>query len=100
MTHRRRYAVATRRETVIDLLALDPLNPRSVLFSANEIHAHVGFLTGAASYGQTGPLARAALQMQSGLAVLTPENFDDKVIETVRGQALGLSDIIATTYFR
>ncbi len=35
--------------------------------------------------------------MQSGLGLLTPENFDDKVIETVRGQALGLSDIIATT---
>ncbi len=60
MTHRRRYAVATRRETVVDLLALDPLNPRSVLFSANEIHAHVGFLSGTANYGQTGPLARAA----------------------------------------
>ena len=32
MTHRRRYAVATNRETVVDLLALDALNPRSVLY--------------------------------------------------------------------
>jgi uncharacterized alpha-E superfamily protein len=100
MTHRRRYTMATSRESVIDLLALDPLNPRSVLFSANEIHEHVGVLTGAASYGQTGPLARAALQLQSGLAVLTPESFDKAVIETVRAQTLSLSDILSSTYFR
>ena len=31
ISHRRRYAVATNRETVMDLLALDSLNPRSVL---------------------------------------------------------------------
>ncbi len=37
MTHRRRYNVNTARLTVTDLLALDPLNPRSILFQLNEI---------------------------------------------------------------
>ena len=32
MTHRRQYTVQSGRRTVVDLLALDPLNPRSVLF--------------------------------------------------------------------
>ena len=32
MSHRRRYAVTTTRETVVDLLALDTMNPRSVLY--------------------------------------------------------------------
>ncbi len=36
MTHRRRYNVSTARLTVTDLLALDPLNPRSILFQLNE----------------------------------------------------------------
>ena len=38
MSHRRRYAVATSRETVVDLLALDTLNPRSVLYHLGEMH--------------------------------------------------------------
>ena len=42
MSHRRRYAVTTTRETVVDLLALDTLNPRSVLYHLTEIREHVG----------------------------------------------------------
>ena len=41
MSHRRRYAVTTTRETVVDLLALDTLNPRSVLYHLTEIRDHV-----------------------------------------------------------
>ncbi len=41
MTHRRRYNVNTARLTVTDLLTLDPLNPRSVLFQLNEIRTEV-----------------------------------------------------------
>jgi uncharacterized circularly permuted ATP-grasp superfamily protein/uncharacterized alpha-E superfamily protein len=100
MTHRRRYAVATTRETVVDLLGLDSLNPRSVLFSANEIQEHVGYLPGASTFGQMSPLARAVLQMQAGVAVLTPKMLDNDALEAIRGQALNLSDIISTTYFR
>ena len=44
MSHRRRYAVTTTRETVVDLLALDTLNPRSVLYHLTEIRDHVAFL--------------------------------------------------------
>ncbi len=65
MTHRRRYAVSTNRETVLDLLALDGLNPRSVLYSANELLEHVGFLPGSDIASQKSPLARAALRMQA-----------------------------------
>ena len=37
MSHRRRYAVRTSRETVVDLLALDTMNPRSVLYHLGEV---------------------------------------------------------------
>lgn len=100
MTHRRRYAVSTTRDTVVDLLALDALNPRSILFGANEIRDHVGFLPGASHLGQLSPLARAALQMQSGLAVLTPESVDAQALEVMRRQAADLSGIISNAYFQ
>ena len=100
MTHRRRYAVATNRETVLDLLALDGLNPRSVLYSANELHEHVGFLPGSDIFSQKSPLARAVLRMQADLAVLTAETLDTAALEAVQRQAFGLSDIINAAYFK
>ena len=57
MSHRRRYAVTTSRETVVDLLALDTMNPRSVLYHLSEVRDHVGFLPNAEVNGQMSPLA-------------------------------------------
>ena len=62
MSHRRRYAVTTTRETVVDLLALDAMNPRSVLYHLTEIREHVGFLPNAEVNGQLSHLSRALLQ--------------------------------------
>ena len=52
MSHRRRYALTTTRETVVDLLALDAMNPRAVLYQLGEIKEHVGFLPDAEVNGQ------------------------------------------------
>ena len=69
MTHRRRYAVATSRETVIDLLALDPLNPRSVI---HQLDAIAGACRPACPArrrtGLLSPLQRAMLQTYTALA--------------------------------
>ena len=46
MTHRRQYTVQSGRRTVIDLLALDPLNPRSVLFQLERLKEEIGLLPG------------------------------------------------------
>lgn len=100
MSHRRRYAVATTRETVLDLLGLDSMNPRSILFSANEIQEHVGFLPGANVHGQMSPLARAVLQMQASIAVLTPETLDAEALEIIAGRVGVLSDLLTSTYFQ
>jgi uncharacterized alpha-E superfamily protein len=62
MTHRRRYSVTASRDTVIDLLALDPLNPRSIAFHVNEIKEQVSRLPGADVNGQLSDLSRAVLR--------------------------------------
>ncbi len=100
MTHRRRYAVSTNRETVLDLLALDGLNPRSVLYSANELMEHVGFLPGSDIASQKSLLARATLRMQADLAVLTAEELDTAALESLQRQAFQLSDIVSAAYFK
>ena len=99
MTHRRRYNVNTARLTVADLLALDPLNPRSVLYQLNEIRTEVEQLPNAFINGQMSPFYREAMRLHSGLAVMTPEAMDEEVYRKLEAEMEKLSDILGQTYF-
>nr|WP_257312125.1 circularly permuted type 2 ATP-grasp protein [Shinella pollutisoli] len=98
MTHRRRYAVATARLTVTDLLALDPLNPRSVLYQLNEIKNEVEQLPNAFVNGQMSPFYREAMRLHAGLAVMTPEGMSDRIYGRFETELERLSDILGQTY--
>jgi uncharacterized circularly permuted ATP-grasp superfamily protein/uncharacterized alpha-E superfamily protein len=98
MTHRRRYNVNTARLTVTDLLALDPLNPRSILFQMNEIHREVEQLPNALVNGQMSPFYREAMRLHSGLAVMTPETMSVDVYRRLERELEQLSDLLAHTY--
>ena len=98
MTHRRRYSVSTTRLTITDLLALDPLNPRSILFQLNEIHNEVEQLPNALVNGQMSPLSREAMRLHSGLAVMTPEALTAQAYHKLEQELEHLSDLLAQTY--
>jgi uncharacterized alpha-E superfamily protein len=100
MSHRRRYAVTTTRETVVDLLALDTLNPRSVLYQLSEARDHVAYLPDAEVNGQMSPLARAILQAHTHLAVQTPEAVDAAALAALVPEYEALSDLVSATYLR
>ena len=61
MTHRRRYAVSAGVNSYVDLLVLDPLNPRSVAFQVAELRAQIERLPGGIEDGHLSPAAKAAL---------------------------------------
>jgi uncharacterized circularly permuted ATP-grasp superfamily protein/uncharacterized alpha-E superfamily protein len=98
MTHRRRYNVATARLTVTDLLALDALNPRSVLYQLNEIKNEVEQLPNAFSNGQMSPFYREAMRLHAGLAVMTPEGMTGPVYGKFEAELEHLSNILGQTY--
>jgi uncharacterized circularly permuted ATP-grasp superfamily protein/uncharacterized alpha-E superfamily protein len=98
MSHRRRYAVSTSRETVVDLLALDVMNPRAVLYQLNEIRNHVGFLPHASVHGQMTPLSRAVLRTHTDLAVHTPETLDTAALGKLQGEIAALSGLLSSSY--
>lgn len=98
MTHRRRYNVNTARLTVNDLLALDPLNPRSILFQLNEIRTEVEKLPNAYDNGQMSPFYREAMRLHSGLAVMTPETMNEDVYRRLEKDLENLSDLLGRTY--
>ncbi|MND49699.1 hypothetical protein D3C80_406490 [compost metagenome] len=98
MTHRRRYNVNTAGLTVTDLLALDPLNPRSILFQLNEIRTEVEQLPNAFVNGQMSPFYRETMRLHSGLAVMTPENMNGAIYRQLETDMEHLSDVLARTY--
>ncbi len=98
MTHRRRYNVSTTRLTVTDLLALDPLNPRSILFQLNEIRVEMEQLPGARVNGQMSPLLREATRLQSSLSVMTADMMGSNVYHDFERDLERLSDMLAQTY--
>ncbi len=98
MSHRRRYAVSTTRETVIDLLGLDTLNPRSVIYQLAELRDHIAVLPGAAENGQLSELSRAVLRTHTALAVRTPETLSPTMLRALRSRIFALSDLVGARY--
>jgi uncharacterized alpha-E superfamily protein len=100
MSHRRRYAVATNRATVVDLLALDTLNPRSVIFQLGEIAGHLDYLPGQDPHQPLTPLRRALLKLRTGLELQLPETLDTEALRTLGADIAALSDAFSAKYMR
>lgn len=100
MTHRQRYAIATRRETVVDLLALDALNPRAVLCQLTEIRDLAALLPAATLNGQLSPLTRAILRVHTALAIQTPETLDGRALKALGREIERLSDRLSEAYLQ
>jgi uncharacterized alpha-E superfamily protein len=99
MTHRRRYAVSAGVDSYIDLLVLDPLNPRSVLFQVSELREQIEKLPGGVEDGLLSPVARAALELQTELRVAEPDSLDTDNLHRLGIEIRGLADLIAHAYF-
>ncbi|MTH79380.1 circularly permuted type 2 ATP-grasp protein [Paracoccus aestuariivivens] len=100
LTHRQRYAISTSRETVIDLLVLDPLNPRSVRHQIDQMMAQVSELPGSVGNGEYSALARAVLRCQTEVATQTPETLDTEALDAIAEQVSDLSVLLTEAYLR
>ncbi len=98
MTHRQRYPVATRRESVVDLLALDAQNPRSILFHLTGIRDQSDVLAGGVLDAQMSVFGRQVLALQTDLAVHSPETLGTPELRAVRGDILALSGLLTDAW--
>lgn len=99
MTHRRSFAVATSRATVIDLLALDPLNPRSLRRQIDGMKDQIDHLPHANEHGALSPLARAALKLHADIATQDPGTLSARRLWAIRRRIGTLSDLLTRAYF-
>lgn len=99
MTHRRRYNVSAGSNSYVDLLVLDPLNPRSVQFQIAELREQIEKLPGGIDDGQLSTTAKAALELDASLRIAEPEDMTpDRLAELGEGIA-ALAGLIADAYF-
>ena len=99
MTHRRRYNVAAGPNSYIDLLVLDPLNPRSVLFQLAELREQVERLPGGIEDQQLSGTARAALELHTQLRVAEAEDMTSERLIELADSIARLAGLIADAYF-
>jgi uncharacterized circularly permuted ATP-grasp superfamily protein/uncharacterized alpha-E superfamily protein len=98
MTHRRQYTVRSGRRTVVDLLALDPLNPRSVLFQLERLKDEIDHLPNAGGHGLSEP-AKEVWRLHTGLATREAGELSPEALEQIAWDVGGLYEKISQAYF-
>ena len=100
MTHRRQYTVQSGRRTVVDLLALDPLNPRSVLFQLERLKEEIGLLPGAGSGGTLSHAGKEILRLHTALAIREPADLDTEALDAIWPARSPVSTTSSPSLFR
>ncbi len=99
ITYRRRYVMIAARAPVLDLVMLDPNNPRSVAFQVERIADHLGHLPNHLNDGRLNVpeklIARARVDLQTADA----HTLDAKQILAVEQRLMAVSDEISEHYF-
>lgn len=100
MTHRRSFALETSRITVIDLLALDRMNPRALLFQLDILRDRLAEMVRREENTPLSDLDRGLLRLRTAIATATPEELDTPALRKAQGEIAELSGRITQTYLR
>ncbi len=99
ISYRQRYLIGFARVPVIDLIALDPGNPRGVAFQVETIVGHLAKLPVLNDAGLAEPQQRIAARLTAAIAIGSADRLDRGWVLEIQQQLQNLSDAIATRYF-
>jgi uncharacterized alpha-E superfamily protein len=99
ISYRQRYLTGVARVPVVDLLALDPGNPRSVAFQVERIHEHLAALPVLGDDGMDEPQQAQAAALTAMLSATSAAALDEALLGEIERRLYGLSDAIAHRYF-
>ena len=80
-------------------MALDPLNPRAVLFQLERLKEEIGLLPGVGSGGTLSHAGKEILRLHTALAIREPSDLDSDALNELAGEVAGLYDILSKHYF-
>ena len=99
ISYRQRYLTGLARVPVIDLVALDPGNPRSLACQVERIAAHLAALPVLVDDGMAEPQQLLGAQLRADLATIAAATLDPDLLGTVERRLAALSDAVARRYF-
>jgi uncharacterized circularly permuted ATP-grasp superfamily protein/uncharacterized alpha-E superfamily protein len=99
ISYRQRYPSGIARVPAVDLVALDPHNPRSLAFQAARIAEHLQGLPVLADDGMAEPQQARARALEAAIAIADAQTLDPDALGAIERQLAELSDAIARRYF-
>lgn len=98
ITYRLRYVMVAARAPVVDLVALDPANPRSIVYQLARIETHLAALL-KRDDGRLSPPEQIASALTTKLRTADVADIGEQTLLDVEASLMRLSDVIASTYF-
>ncbi len=98
ITYRQRYVMVAARAPVIDLVMLDPSNPRSAAFQLDRIEAHLSALPRRNATGRLSPVQQIAASIATRLRTAEAAAVDEALLIEVAQSLMKLSDAISAAY--
>jgi uncharacterized circularly permuted ATP-grasp superfamily protein/uncharacterized alpha-E superfamily protein len=98
ITYRLRYVMVAARAPVIDLVVLDPNNPRSIVYQLARIETHLAALP-KRDDGRLSPPEQVATALATRLRTADVADIGEATLLDVESALMRLSDVIASTYF-
>jgi uncharacterized circularly permuted ATP-grasp superfamily protein/uncharacterized alpha-E superfamily protein len=97
ITYRQRYVMVAARAPVVDLVMLDPNNPRSVAYQLDRIEAHLAALPRQGE-GRLSAPQQVTATAATALRTTDAAAIDDALIAATEGALMRLSEAIGAAY--
>jgi uncharacterized alpha-E superfamily protein len=98
ISYRQRYSITATRTSVIDLVALDPNNPRSIAFQTALLVEHLQALSDQSREDVPVEALSQAILLGARLRTARAGELDEQRLAALDDDLLALSDAIARTY--
>jgi uncharacterized circularly permuted ATP-grasp superfamily protein/uncharacterized alpha-E superfamily protein len=99
IVYRTRYLTGPMLEPVIDLVLLDPFNPRSLIFQLSQIEEHLAKLPALVEDGVPEQPLRKIRAMMADLQSIEAADVCEAKIQQIEVRLLALSDALSQRYF-
>ena len=99
ITYRLRYVMVAAPAPVIDLVVLDPNNPRSIAYQLARIEAHLAALPQRGEDGRLSPAEQIATALATQFRTVDAAALDQAAFLGAEASLMKLADVIASTYF-
>jgi uncharacterized circularly permuted ATP-grasp superfamily protein/uncharacterized alpha-E superfamily protein len=99
ITYRSRYVMIAAPAPVIDLVVLDPFNPRSIAYQLDRIEAHLAALPKRNADGRLSAPQQIAVSIATALRTADAATIGDALVADTEGALMKLSEAIVAAYF-